>query len=88
MLEFKDISWKAHSAGEGIMGSLVLNEVFTLSVVAGPAMYCTPKTKGTSPEEYSSFEVAIFEDEEFMENPRGWQDRDEINKLIEELLNK
>ena len=84
---FKDIIWKQHQLGKGaIQGLLMLDNGKELSIVAGSGMYCTPREAGTDPEDFSSFEVAIFDKKGSMiDEPHGWQSRGDINSLI--LLN-
>lgn len=87
MKTFKDITFKPHRLGAGaIQGLLMLENGIELSVVAGPTLYCTPKLPGDGPEDFSSFEVAVFDkDGEMNEDPRGWQSRGDINTLILQL---
>ena len=88
MKEFKDIQWKQHKIGNGsIQGLLMLDNGIELSVVAGPSMYSTPKFAGSSPDEFSSFEVAVFDtDGKFIgmddDMVLGWQSRLDIDHLI------
>ena len=83
MKKFEDISWKQHEViPGGIQGMLNLGNGIELSIVAGPSMYSTPKSSGELPDDFVSFEVAIFNDEGMMGEPRGWQDQTEINNLI------
>ena len=85
MKEFKDIQWKQHKIGNGsIQGLLMLDNGIELSIVAGPSMYSTPKFAGSSPDEFSSFEIAVIDnDGNFLdESPLGWQSRLDIDHLI------
>ena len=93
MKTFKDISWKQHKLGKGnIQGSLMLDNGIELSIVAGEGMYSAGKTgvrgPADNPEDVSSFEVAIFDqDGEFIGNDHdmvlGWQSREDIDNLIQ-----
>jgi hypothetical protein len=87
MKTFKDVKFKQHQLGAGsIQGLLMLENGTELSIVAGPGMYCTPKANGEGPEDFSSFEVAVFDKEgEMNEDPKGWQSRGDINTLILQL---
>ena len=87
MKTFKDITFKQHKLGKGnIQGLLMLDNGIELSIVAGPGMYCMPKEQHTSPDSFSSFEVAVFDKKgEMMGDPTGWQSRDKINTLIKLL---
>lgn len=83
MKTFRDIEWTTHPVGEGIRGTVELLNGNTLSIVAGPHMYCSPKMDGSTHTDYSAFEVAIFDkDDEFVCEPLGWQTRGDINILI------
>ena len=84
MKTFEDIKFKKHFCG--IAGTLTLDSGVGLSIVAGLTTYCTPKEEGNTPDVYSSFEVAIFDKEgEFMDEPLGWQSREDINGIIEKF---
>ena len=87
MKTFKDITFKQHQLGAGaIQGLLMLENGIELSIVAGETMYCTPKSSGKGPEDFSSFEVAVFDENGFIiEEPKGWQSRGDINTLILQL---
>jgi hypothetical protein len=91
MKTFKDITWKQHQLGKGnIQGLLKLDNGIELSIVAGTGMYSAGKTgvRGAvdSVEDVSSFEVAVFDQNgDFVGEPRGWQSREDINSLINEL---
>lgn len=87
MNTFKDIIFKQHSLGAGsIQGLLMLENGIELSIVAGETMYCTPKSSGNGPEDFASFEVAVFDKNGFIiEEPKGWQSRGDINTLILQL---
>ena len=56
MKNFNDIEFGTHPIGEGIQGKLIINGI-TLSVVAGPGLYSSPRTNGTSPKDFDSFEI-------------------------------
>ena len=85
MKTFKDIKWKQHKVGKGsIQGLLMLDNGIELSVVAGPTMYSLPRDAGDSPDDFDKFEVAIFDqDGKFIGDVKGWQSREDIDKLIQ-----
>ena len=91
MKKFKDISWKQHRLGKGhIQGLLMLDNGIELSVVAGTGMYSAGKNgvreAVDNVKDVSSFEVMVIDvDGEFLGDPKGWQSREDINKLISEL---
>lgn len=91
MKNFKDIEFKPHPHGLGIQGKLKVNE-HTISVVAGEGMYSSPRKNLSSPEDFESFEVAVFSPngdfvtQEVVPNINddvaGWQTRMDINIII------
>ena len=91
MKTFKDVSWKQHKLGKGnIQGLLLLENGIKLSIVAGVGMYSAGKSgvRGAvdKVEDVSSFEVAVLgPNGGFVGEPRGWQSREDINSLINEL---
>jgi len=98
MKTFDDIEWKKHQLGPGfIQGLLMLDSGIELSIVAGSGMYCSSKEGACKPvdimniDEILSFEVAIFNDDGFLEEMDnevlGWQSREEIDILIKKHSN-
>ena len=95
-MEFKDLIWSSWQ--DGISSSLSFNNGFEISIVAGPGKYSSPKDEGDSPDDFSSFEVAIFNPQgdwatkEFFPDNNddviGWQSREDINNLLEKIENK
>lgn len=91
MKTFKDLVFKKHKVTKkAIMASLELKPNVFISVVAGEGMYSISK-KGnraecTKVEDAASFEVAIIDEnlpgDEQQWDVKGWQSRDDINKLI------
>ena len=65
---------------------------FSISVVAGGLAYSTPREDKDSPDDFASFEVAVFApDGEFTreffpedhnDDVLGWQDRGQINAIM------
>jgi len=96
MISFNDIKFGPHPNGRGIQGILKVNG-FTLSVVGGSGMYSTPREDLDSVDDFSSFEIAVFDSRWdwatqtfFPDNGdvvKGWVSRDEINELIGKLQN-
>ena len=95
MLIFKDLIFEKTFGGVGAKHTF--DNGITISVQAGSGIYSTPKENLTSSDEYSSFEVAMWdEDREWVtkdfvsdagDDVLGWKSRDEINDLIQ-LINK
>ena len=95
-MNFNDIKFGTHPTGRGIQGKLKVNG-FTLSVIAGTSAYSTPREDLNSPDDFSSFEIAVFDSngdwatETFFpdlgDDVKGWVDRDEITELIGKLQN-
>ena len=93
MKTFKDLVFKKHRVTKkAIMASLELKPNVFISVVAGEGMYSISKAGNraecTKVEDAASFEVAIIDenlpDDEQQWDVKGWQTRDDINKLIKE----
>tara|TARA_Y100000768_G_C23591784_1_gene501944 strand:+ start:155 stop:448 length:294 start_codon:yes stop_codon:yes gene_type:complete len=95
-MTFKDLKFKPHPVvkKKGIQATLEIKPNVFLSVIAGEGFYSTAKGTGvrgavTSEKNVSTFEVGII-DERLSEDEqewdvRGWQSREDINKLIKEL---
>lgn len=100
MTNFKNIQFKQHPSGMGVMGKLILTKFkkeLLLSVVAGDGLYSLPREKHLNPDDFSKFEVAILDENGFCtkdfvpdanDDVLGWQTRDDINTLIETIINK
>ena len=92
-MEFKDLMW--NSWQDGVSSSPKFDNGFGMSIVAGPGKYSSPKDEGDSPDDFSSFEVAIFNPQgdwvtkEFFpghnDDVMGWQSREDINNLIKKI---
>tara|TARA_R110000782_G_scaffold4860_2_gene16952 strand:- start:4870 stop:5154 length:285 start_codon:yes stop_codon:yes gene_type:complete len=92
-MEFKDLMW--NSWQNGVSSSELFDNGFEMSIVAGPGKYSSPKDEGDSPDDFSSFEVAIFNPQgdwvtkEFFpghnDDVMGWQSREDINNLIKKI---
>ena len=95
-MNFNDIKFGTHPNGRGIQGKLKVNG-FTLSVVAGSFMHSIPREDLNSPDDFSSFEIAVFDSNgdwatqtffpDLGDDVKGWVDRDEITELIGKLQN-
>lgn len=91
---FDDIEFKKHPNGDGIVGNIVINGN-TLSVVAGSSFYCFPKKNFKSPNLYTLYEVAVWDENgKFItkelypgheHDVMGWVSKDDINSLIEKI---
>ena len=97
MIQFKDLEFKPRGfGGEG--ATHTFDNGITISVQAGRGNYSTPREDLHSSDQYSSFEVAIWdEDGEWVtkdfvpdagDDVLGWQDRDEINTLMDKIQTK
>lgn len=95
-MTFKDINFVEHSFGDGFSSHTEIGK-FTLSVQCGHRNYCTPRESLASPEQYSSFEIAIWETEgnkdwvtrQFIDvddDVAGWQSREDIEEVIQKML--
>ena len=92
-MEFKHLLWSNWQGG--ISSSLSFNNGFEISIVAGPGKYSSPKDEGDSPDDFSSFEVAIFNPQgdwatkdffpDHNDDVIGWQSREDINNLIKKI---
>ena len=101
MKVFKDLEFKKRSYERSYGGILATEEFdneFSISVIAGRIAYSTPRKNKDSPDDFSSFEVAVFTpDGEFTreffpkdhnDDVLGWQERDQINELMLLIQNK
>ena len=88
MIKFKDLKFEKTFGGVGAKHTF--DNGITISVQASQFNYSTPKENLTSSDQFSSFEVAIWnEDGKFLtcnyigdDDVIGWQDRGEINALM------
>ena len=92
MKTFNDIKFGPHPLG-GIQGKLIINGI-TLSVVGGEASYSSPRTNGTSPKDFDSFEIGVWDDNGWLtselvdtdgDDVKGWQTIDDINNVIKKI---
>ena len=93
MKVFKDLEFKSRHSGWGIGATMEFDNGFEISVQAGPFNYSTPKEDLKSPDDFVSFEVAVFgpPNGDFVtknfvpnheEDVLGWQSRGQINALM------
>jgi len=91
MKTFKDLEFNIHPATKkAIHAELEIKPNVFLSVVAGEGMYSTSRegvrAACTKVEDVSSFEVAIIDEnlpeDEQKWDVRGWQTREDINKIL------
>tara|TARA_R110001592_G_scaffold335246_1_gene619876 strand:+ start:269 stop:556 length:288 start_codon:yes stop_codon:yes gene_type:complete len=93
MKEFKDLVFKKREFG-GFSSITVIAE-HTLSVQCGQFLYCNPRKNLSTPNEYSSFEIAIIRNNDDVwvtkdftdcgDDVAGWVDRKEITEVIKYL---
>tara|TARA_R110001632_G_scaffold214049_1_gene340636 strand:- start:222 stop:512 length:291 start_codon:yes stop_codon:yes gene_type:complete len=96
MIKFKDLEFKLRDFG-GVGATHTFENGITISVQAGRGPYSTPREDLTSPDGYSSFEIAMWDANGWVtkklipgaeDDVLGWQDRDEINTLMNEIQTK
>jgi len=91
MKVFKDLVF-GERLGGGLGARMDFDNGFSISVVAGKMAYSTPREDKDSPDDFLSFEVAVFAPngdwatKQFVpdldDNVLGWQDRGQINALM------
>jgi len=93
-MKFKDLTFKKQNHG-GVGATAKFKEV-TVSIQAGSFVYSTPRENGLDSTQYSSFEVAIFNNSEdgcFVTNKfldtedqvAGWTSKKDVEKLLQKL---
>ena len=93
-MKFKDLKFKKQNHG-GVGATAKFKEV-TVSIQAGKFVYSTPREDGLDSTQYSSFEVAIFNNSEgggfvtdkFLDTNdevAGWTPKKDIEKLLQKL---
>lgn len=90
MKVFKDLVFGERFGGMG--ARMDFDNGFSISVVAGKTAYSTPREDKASPDDFVSFEVAVFgPDGDFVtkefvpdldDDVLGWQSRGQINALM------
>lgn len=92
-MEFKDLEFNNQMHG-GVGATAKFNDI-SVSIQASSNHYCTPREDGLDSTQYSSFEVAIFDKEEWVtskfieeaDDVSGWTSRETIEQLLEDLSN-
>ena len=93
MKVFKDLEFKPRPFNDGVGATMKFDNGFTISVQAGSFAYSTPRENLNSPDDFASFEIAVFGPpngdfvtKEFVpdldDDVLGWQDRGQINALM------
>ena len=92
MKTFRDLVFHKNGTG-GINSRTDFDNGFSISVIAGRMAYSTPRVDKGSPDDFVSFEVAVFGPpngdfvtKDFVpdldDDVLGWQDRGQINALM------
>ena len=86
-MRFKNLGFIKHpTVKDAIMAQVFADDGTRISVVCGSGMYSTSRAGNraecTSVEDASSFEVFIDGEEDV----RGWQSREDIDKILAELF--
>ena len=86
-MRFKNLGFIQHpTVQDAIMAQVFADDGTRISVVCGSGMYSTSRAGNraecTSVEDASSFEVFIDGEEDV----RGWQSREDIDKILAELF--
>jgi len=95
-MKFTDLKFEPHPLGG--FGSHTEINGHVLSVQCSQRNYCDPREDLSSPEDYDTFEIAIWEagsDREWCtqrftdanDDVMGWASREEIEAIIEKILN-
>jgi len=95
-MKFTDLKFEPHPLGG--FGSHTEINGYVLSVQCSQRNYCDPRADLDSPEDYASFEIAIWKagsDREWCtqrftdanDDVMGWASREEIEAIIEKILN-
>jgi len=96
-MKFIDLQFQSHPLGG--FGSRTKINGHTLSVQCGARNYCSPRQDLASPDEYESFEIAIWENagdgpwctQKFFTDGdvdvAGWLSREQIEEVITKLEN-
>ena len=76
MANFKNLVFITHPVTKGVMAKYRFDNGKEISIVAGEGLYSTPNIPVYSADVVSSFEV-MFDGE-----VKGWQSREDINKIF------
>jgi hypothetical protein len=94
-MEFKDLEFKARDFG-GVGAQYTFDNGITISVQASQVNYSTPRENLGSPNDFSSFEVGMWDANGWVtkelvddagDDVLGWQSREDINNLIKKVNN-
>ena len=98
MKTFRDLQFEKRDNFISLQATMVFDNGYKLSVVAGSSAYCSPRESNTDLDFYESFEVGVFAPNgdftrEFFpsdhdDDVMGWQDRAEINTLMLQIQSK
>jgi len=93
-MKFSDIQFKPRNFNEW-KATVSFSDKFELSIIAGKSAYCSPKTDLSSPFDYHSYEIAIFNSDgdfctkEFfndaLDDVIGWQTVEDIELLMKRI---
>lgn len=95
MMKFKDLKFEKTYNGVGAHHKF--DNGITISVQAGEGIYSTPRENLTSPNSYSSFEVALWDEsgewitQDFVKTDDvvvGWQTKDNIDAIMMAVQSK
>lgn len=94
-MEFKDLEFKARDFG-GVGAQYTFDNGITISVQASQVNYSTPRENLGSPNDFSSFEIGMWDANGWVtkelvadagDDVIGWQSREDINNLIKKVNN-
>ena len=95
MKVFKDLVFEKARNG-GIGAKIELDNGFVISAIAGENACSSPREDKDSPDDFRSFEVAVFDSngdwatKQFVacDDVLGWRSRDQINELMLHIQSK
>jgi hypothetical protein len=97
MTAFKDLKFEKKWGGVG--ANYTFDNGITISVQAGSGVYSTPRENHLSADDYSSFEIAMWDEkgewitQDIVPNPNGddvagWVSRENIDEIISIIESK
>jgi len=95
-MEFKDLKFEPRGFG-GVGAKHTFDNGITISVQASKINYSTPREDLTSPDDFSSFEIGMWDVNGWVtkelvadanDDVLGWQSREDINNLLEKIKAK
>ena len=91
MKVFKDLVFK-EKIGGGLSAKMDFDNGFSISVIAGKMAYSTPREDKDSPDDFVSFEIAVFAPNgdwatkdfvpDYDDDVLGWTERGQINAIM------